>query len=47
MFEYEGSYKPILLWKYWVVREVFIKKEDPERQTENFSRTYLQNPDET
>ena len=47
MFEYEGSYKPILLWKYWVVREVFIKKEDPERQTENFSRIYLQNPDET
>ena len=55
MFEYEGLYKPILLWKYWVVREAFVRKfkkyfnlgEDPKRQTENFIRIYLENPDET
>ena len=49
------DHKLILLWKYWVVREAFVRifkkyfntGEDSERQTENFIRTYLENSDET
>ena len=46
---------PILVWKYWLNREVFVKKfkeffnlgNDDEGQTENFIRIYLENEDET
>ena len=54
MFKYEGSYKPILLWKYWVVREAFLRKfknililEKTPKDTENFIRIYVKNPGET
>ena len=49
-YEKEGYLEPILLWLYWKNRETFDKKfksvfnlgDDPDNETENFIRIYLE-----